>query len=112
MPEVTLARAPVEPGHEDRLREWYAELQRREDEVVETLDHEGVFTETAFLDTSGETSYLYVYMEADDLEAADEAGDEEVYDIDAEHHEVLAETLDGEWEGLETIGHYVNPGLR
>jgi hypothetical protein len=112
MPDVTLARAPVEPGKEDRLREWYAELQRREDEVVETLDHEGVYTETAFLDTSGETSYLYVSMESDDLEAADEAGDEEAYDIDEEHHEVLAETLAGEWESLETVGHYVNPGLR
>lgn len=112
MAEVTLARLPVEPGEEDRLREWYAELQRREDEVVETLDHEGVYTEAAFLDASGETSYLYVYMEADDVDAADEAGDEEAYDIDEEHHDVLSETLDGEWEDVETISHYVNPNLR
>lgn len=112
MPEVRLARAPVEPGEEARLEEWYAELQRREVEVVETLIHEGVYTETAFLDTSGDTSHLYVYMEADDLDAAGEAGDEEAYDIDEEHHEVLAAALDGEWEDLETIGHYVNTKLR
>jgi hypothetical protein len=112
MQEVRLARAPVEPGREDRLREWYAELQCREDEVVETLEHEGVYTETAFLETNGEPSSLYVYMEADALDAANEAGDEEAYDIDEEHHAVLAETLAGEWEGLESIGHYVNSGLR
>lgn len=112
MTEVSLARIPVEPGKEDRLREWYAELERRETEVVEALNYEGVSTETAFLDTNGDTSNLYVYMEADDVDAADEAGDEETFDIHEEHHAVLSETLDGEWEDVETIGHYVNPGLR
>ncbi len=40
--DVTLARASIEPGKADRLREWYAELHDREDEVVEMLQHEGV----------------------------------------------------------------------
>jgi hypothetical protein len=51
-------------------------------------------------------------MEAEDLDAADEAGDEEAYEIDEQHHEVLRETLVGEWEGLETIGHFTNSELR
>ena len=109
MSEVTLARARIVPGKADRLREWYAELERREDEVVETLQHEGVSTETAFLDASGEPGFLYVYMEATDLEAADEAGNDEAFEVDEQHHEVLGECLDSEWEALETIGHYVNP---
>lgn len=109
MPEVMLARAPVERGKVDRLREWYGELEVRIDEVVATLQHEDVYTESAFVDDSGDPAYLYVYMEAVDLEAADEAGDEEAYDVDAEHHEVLAECLAGDWEPLEPIGHYPNP---
>ena len=76
---------------------------------METLRHEGVFTETAFLGESDGTTFLYVYMEAVDFEAADEAGDEETFEIDAEHHAVLRECLTGEWETLETVGHYTNP---
>lgn len=109
MTDVRLARCRVDPGKADRLREWYAELQTREEEVVETLRHEGVFTETAFLRESESTTYLYVYMESVDFEAADAAGDEEAFDIDAEHHAVLRDCLTGEWEPLETIGHYTNP---
>jgi len=110
--DVNLARAPIEAGAERRLREWFAELSDRESEVVETLDHEGVYTETAFVLTDDEQAYLYVYMEAEDFEAADAAGDEEAYDIDEKHHEVLRETLAGDWESLEPIGHFTNPSLR
>jgi len=37
MSEVKLARKQVVPGKADRLREWYAELQDREDEVLRNL---------------------------------------------------------------------------
>jgi len=107
--EVTLARAPIEPGKTDRLREWYAELHEREDEVLETLRHEGVYTETAFVHTVDGDPYLYVYLEAGDVEAAKAAGDEEEFRIDEEHHDVLESCLEGPWEELEPIGHYTNP---
>jgi hypothetical protein len=112
VPEVLLARARVEPGREDRLRDWFSELEDRESEVVETLQHEGVYTETAFIQTLDDSTYLYLYMEAEDLDAADEAGDAEEYEIDEEHHEVLRETLAGGWEELEKVGHFTNPSLR
>lgn len=109
MSEVKLARAPVQSGMADRLRAWYAELHEREDEVVETLRHEGVLTESAFILADGGTTYLYVYMEAAEMEVALDAGDEEAYDVDEEHHEVLGEALAGDWADLEPIGHYTNP---
>lgn len=109
MPDVKLARAPVEPGMAGRLRDWYAELHERADEVVETLRHEGVLTESAFLREDDGTAYLYVYMEAAEIEAAIAAGAEEAYDVDEEHHEVLGAALAGDWEDLEPIGHYANP---
>lgn len=112
MPEAMLARARVKSGREDRLRAWFEELHDREPEVVETLQHEGVYTETAFIQEFDDSLYLYLYMEAEDLERADEAGDAEEYEIDEEHHEVLRETLAGEWEALEPIGHFTNPHLR
>lgn len=112
MADVNLARARIADGKTDRLRSWFRELQERESEVIETLQHERVYTETAFILSSDDTAYLYVYMEADDLKEADEAGDKEVYEIDEEHHEVLQAALVGDWETLETIGHFTNPSLR
>ncbi len=107
--EAMLARTRIEPGKADRLRAWYAELRDREPEVVETLQHEGVYTETAFIQSIDGTEYLYGYMAAADLEAADEAGDEEAYDIDEEHHAVLDECLVGDWQQLELLGHFTTP---
>jgi hypothetical protein len=86
MTEAMLVRARIKPGKADRLRAWYEELQERESEVVETLQHEGVYTETAFIQSVNGAAYLYGYMEAADLQEADETGDEEVYEIDSEHH--------------------------
>lgn len=109
MAEVVLVRQRIEPGETDRLREWYAELADREDEVVATLEHEAVYTETAFVETTENGDYLYGYMEADDLEAADAAGDAEEYDVDEEHHAVLEKALTGDREVIEPIGHFTNP---
>lgn len=112
MSEVKLARKRVLPGKEDRLREWYAELQDREAEVLETLRHDGVYTETAFLSSSGGDTYLYVYMEAPDLEAALASGDEEQFEVHEQHHAMLEATLTGEWEDLDPIAHFVDPERR
>ena len=65
-----------------------------------------------FIQRLDDATDLYLYMEAENLEAADEAGDAEEYEIDEEHHEVLRDSLTGDWESLETIGHFVNPSLR
>lgn len=107
--EVKLARKRIKPGREEQIREWYEELRERESEVIETLRHEGVYTESAFVLSGNEATYLYVYMEASDLQEALEAGDQEVYDIDEEHHAVLENSLTGEWEDFEIIGHFTNP---
>lgn len=112
MSEVMIARARIASGKEDQLRAWFKEMHERESEVIETLQHEGVYTETAFIQSLDDTSFLYIYMEAENLETADEAGDKEEYEIDEEHHKVLRETLTGDWEELETIGHFPNPSLR
>lgn len=112
MADVQLARCQIQPGMEERLRDWYAELHERIDEVEQTLEYEGVYTETAFIQEIGDISYLYVFMEMHP-EQSEAATDDEKYQIDAEHHAVLQACLVGtEWEYLEDIGHYTNPALR
>ncbi|WP_132057932.1 DUF6176 family protein [Halorussus amylolyticus] len=109
MTEATLVRARIKPGKTERLRTWFTELSDREDEVLETLHHEGMYTETAFIETTDDSDYFYMFMEAADMEVADEAGDEEAYEIDEQHHEVLAETLTDDDRKFESIGHFTNP---
>ena len=109
MPEAKLSRCRIKNGKVEKLRSWYRELENRSDEVEKTLKHENMLTETAFIQETEKGFYLYVYMESEELEKAEKSGDEEKFDIDREHHEVLGECLEGEWRKLETIGHLTNP---
>ncbi len=109
MAEAKLSRCRIKNGKVEKLRSWYRELENRPSEVQETLKHENMLTETGFIKETEEGSYLYVYMESNDLEKMEKSGDKEKFDIDREHHEVLEECLTGGWERLETIGHLKNP---
>jgi hypothetical protein len=48
-------------------------------------------------------------METANRDAALAAGDEEAFDINEEHHEVLEETLTDESREMEPVGHFVDP---
>lgn len=111
MADVQLARCEIKPGKEDELREWYDALEHeRFEETAATLISEGTLTESAFIQTSENgPSYLYVVMETTDADEPRTA-DAEEQQIDADHHDVLAETLVGkEWEEFESIAHLVHP---
>lgn len=109
MSEVKLSFCKIKPGKAERLRSWYRELEERSEGVQKSLEHEDMFTETAFIQENSQDTYLYVYMESEDMEEAEKSGDKEKFDIDQEHHEVLEECLTGEWRTLERIGHMVDP---
>ncbi|MFB6116837.1 MAG: DUF6176 family protein [Candidatus Nanosalina sp.] len=109
MKDAKLSRCRVRKGKTRKLREWYSELEDRSLEVRKTLEHEGMLTETAFLMEDGEETYLYVFLESKDLGEAEESGSEEKFEIDKQHHEILEDCLEGEWEELETLGHFTNP---
>ena len=67
---IKLAMRKVRPGHEDQLRKWMAELNRRSAEVRETFAQEGVGHEQAYL-----------------LKTADGLS------IDQEHEHIMAQVL-------------------
>ena len=109
MTDVKLSYCKVESGKAEKLRSWYRELEQRSEEVKKSLRHEKMFTETAFIQEYGKDMFLFVYMESEDINKAEKAGDEEKFDIDEEHHDVLDNCLEGSWSTLETIGHLTNP---
>jgi len=111
MTEVALTKHRIEEGKEERLREWIDELQNREDEALETLEDEGVFTEAAFIEHGDDASYLVYFLEARDLETAVETYEHSDHDIDERNQEVMAEVLaDGESGGeFEPLYNVSNP---
>lgn len=52
------------------VRSWFRNIQSRESEALETLENEGVFIESAFLDKQGDDYYLIYYMKATDIDYA------------------------------------------
>lgn len=112
MPDVVLARHRIEDGKVDRLRDWFDELDDRREEVVATLRNERMFTESAFVGDGPDedATYIYVFLEADDLDAARQATDESDFEIDDEHRAVIDDVLvEGGGTEFELLGHFTNP---
>jgi hypothetical protein len=87
--ETELSIAEIEEGHTNEIKEWYSELEKREEETYKTLEQQGVVIEEAYVAEIQGTSYLLVYMASRDLERAHSEGDKENFEIVKEHHEVL-----------------------
>ena len=93
MADVVLLKQRVEPGKTDQLREWMAELRSRRDEAVETLQHEGLYTEASFVESRADGTFLLTFLEAEDIDRAFEAYESSTHELDREHREVLDEVL-------------------
>ncbi len=111
MTDVELVRQRVKPGKVDRLREWMAEIEDREEEALATLRDEGMLTETAFLEDREDGTYLYYYMEAEDLDRVREQFADSDHEIDAEHKRVMETVLvdDATERVEEVLYHLANP---
>lgn len=114
MADVILTKNRIKPGKTERLREWTAEIQRRRDEAIETLEHERMFAEAAFIEHTADEDYLIYYMEAADIDHVFEAFESSPYDIDEEHRQVMNEVLVDETadRDIELLYHLVNWSAR
>ncbi len=99
---IKLAIRKVKPDQENRLREWMAELTRRNKEVRETFAQEGVQHEQAFLLKNAEGSILIYAMEAPDHERASAAYRNSTLPIDQEHRRIMGQVL-GEPANVELL---------
>jgi len=94
MPYV-LSTAWIVPGKTQRLRDWYTELEARRDEALQTLDNEGVRQEVAYILNTEHGDLLAVFIEVDDMDAANEAFYSSPFEIDRQHAEVMDECTIG-----------------
>ena len=92
-PMIKLAMRKVRPGHEDQLRKWMAELNRRSAEVRETFAREGVRHEQAYLQKTADGPVLIYAMEAADHARASSMFRNSTLSIDQEHEHIMAQVL-------------------
>jgi len=85
----------IKPGQEQKLREWLSELMQRKDEVRETFKQETVRHEQGYLLQINDGTALVYIVEAEDLEQASKAYKNSSLPIDAEHRNILKQTLAG-----------------
>ncbi len=86
----------------ENIYKWSHILTIRKDEVLETLKHEGVMIETAFLDKQGEDMYLVYFMKCKNIETAFKIFNSSQDPIDLYHKKVLRDSLD-QGEVLEVL---------
>ena len=99
----------VRPGQVDRLRYWMAELSQRTEEVRETFRQETVRHEVAHLIDGADGPVLVYIVEADDLDQAARAFEENPYPIDLEHRRVMSEVLGEPVEAERLLDIAIDP---
>jgi hypothetical protein len=111
MPDVALVKQKIEDGKESRLREWMAEVREREEEALETLENEGMHSESAFVEHTDDGDFLIYYLKADDVDRALEAHEESSHELDEQHRRVMDEVIEGgsDTGEYELLYHLENP---
>jgi hypothetical protein len=85
MTELHCSRIKLKPNSLEKVREWAAEITRRQDEALETLRDESIFIESFFLEQATDGDYLIAYIRAESLEQSQKAVEKSVHAIDAYH---------------------------
>lgn len=65
--ETICIRTKLKKGSLEDVRKWFQTLRERPDEVLQSLEDEGVIVESAFLDKQDNDYYLIYYMKAENL---------------------------------------------
>ena len=86
-----MVRFEVKYGQREAWLNWCEELKRREKEVLESMNNEGVVSEACFLSNDGKS--VYYFMEAESLETAKAIGQRSVLLIDMKHRVIRESTL-------------------
>ena len=81
------------------MREWAAEIARRQDEALATLRDETIYLETFFLEEAVDGDYLIGIITAENFEVSKKAVEGSLHDIDAYHKQFNADA----WESGEPL---------
>lgn len=92
MSQIKLVKFSFKPGKKQAWVEWCAELQRRSNEVLISLEAENVRIEACFI--AEKESACYYLIQADDLKKSTVISDHSSRSIDNEHKTVRESSLE------------------
>jgi len=100
--ETICIRIKIKQGALDDVRTWFQTLRERPNEVLQSLENEGVIIESVFLDSHGKDNYLIYYMKAENLSHARGIASKSILPID-EYHRKCLKSLCEERYNLEQL---------
>lgn len=89
--ETICIRIKLKNGSLDDVRKWFQTLREKPNEILESLENEGVTIESAFLDRIDSDYYLIYYMKAKNFSYAREVAQKSTLKIDKYHRKCLKE---------------------
>lgn len=92
--DIKLYRVGIIKGKEDVAKEWLDFLRDNREAGIETLKNEKVYLETYFQAVEGGTMYVYMFIAADDIEAANNIAGESKNSLDLKHFEYMGRCVD------------------
>lgn len=90
--ETRAHRIKLKADSLERVRQWAAEITRRQAEAVATLRDETVWLECFFLECAADGEYLIAVMCADSFEQSRAAVEHSLHSIDAYHRQFQKDT--------------------
>lgn len=99
MSDIQCLKVRLAPGTTERVARFLRGLRDRESEVAQSLEDEGIISESLFLDRTDGGDYLIFVTRADDLEAAAAAFQRSTLPLDVETRRLIADT----WAGVEPL---------
>lgn len=88
-------KTKLKQGVLDEVRHWFQTLKNRINEVLISLENEGVFVESAFLDKQGDDYFLIYYMKAHDINHVYEVFTKSTLAIDDYHKDCWKKYCEG-----------------
>lgn len=94
--DTVLFKAKIKSGKEDIAREWIDFLKANKEQGEKTLKNEREHVEAYFISEECGTTFLYMFILADDLEYANQVAAASDNPVDKKHFEYMAACIDVE----------------
>jgi dihydroorotase len=93
--EVICIKTKIKKELLGEVRTWFQTLKERMNETLESLENEGVFVESVFLDMQGADLYIIYYMKAENISRVYDVFSNSKLAIDSYHKECWKKYCEG-----------------
>ncbi len=100
--QIRCVRLKLKSGSLERVREWQSVMNERRVEALQTMQAEGMWVESTFLEETPEGLHLIVVLIAEDFDKAHAVGRASTHSIDA-YHRAFRQAVADSYANLELL---------